>query len=933
MKYLPNRLSAAVALLSGVIVSPVVTAQGQLEEVIVTATKTETSIQDTPIAVSAFSQDQLDNALINDTVNLQFNVPNMLMTKGNFTGSDIRIRGIGAGAIGSAGDSGVGVHVNGVYLNSSRIFETQFFDTERVEVLRGPQGTLYGRNTTGGVVNILTARANSDEMSGNIEAQVGNYSSKQFKGHINVPITDSLSMRAAGFWLDRDGFVDNEFNGNDIDDREMYSGRISLRWQGENTDVNLMYNYFEEDDNRARSQKQACNTDPDGILGCLSGKKLGYGVANSAAGITASLGRNAGAILGGSNAVMAGIGAATGNAFGNTALAANIPNSAFPVNDFENSINPNDPRKVFMDFDPTYKSDESIISLDIVHDFDSFTLTSLTGLANSTVDSQEDYEKAVPSESWEAQLQAYADLGNTAALPYELFADQVPASLAPFITDVATGIPGVGLWAGNPTLQQFENGVPVLMPDGSTRNVFNSFGVDQSENDTEQFSQEFRLQTNFDGDWNFLAGAFYLDYETETHYVVRSSGLVHSGLTLPIVPALYPAPAGEPGSPQSQSNPYMLGYDNDTRKYELETWALFGEAYWSVTDKLTATLGLRYSDEQKDGKQRTLYLTFLDNALGEDNGYFFPTYDSQETTGRLNLTYDWSDDIMMYGTLATSYKSGGFNPISNTSSLVDPAQGGDPSLAQFEPEFIDSLELGIKTTILDGSMQLNASAFYYDYQDLQVSKIVQVTSINENTDATIMGFEGELLWAPTTNLRLSANIALLDSEIDDFATVDTSNPNGLNTTEGVCSQNGNNYLNPNGEPCSTPGLSTGVEISQDGNSIGGSPDASVNLGIAYTFNLSNAMDLTLQSNYYWQDEYYARNFYSEIDVVDEWGVWNASARLESTDGSWYVDGWIKNILDDDYVTGQYLTSAVSSLFTNQFILDPQTYGMTLGYNW
>jgi outer membrane receptor protein involved in Fe transport len=156
MNQVPKGLSAA-ALVATVAVSSVT--QAQLEEVIVTATKIETSIQDTPIAVSAFTQDQLDSQLINDTMNLQFSVPNMTMTKQNFTANDIRIRGIGSGAIGPAGDSGVGIHINGVYQTSTRIFETQYFDTERVEVLRGPQGTLYGRNTTGGVVNVITAKA------------------------------------------------------------------------------------------------------------------------------------------------------------------------------------------------------------------------------------------------------------------------------------------------------------------------------------------------------------------------------------------------------------------------------------------------------------------------------------------------------------------------------------------------------------------------------------------------------------------------------------------------------------------------------------------------------------------------------------------------------------------------------------------------------
>ena len=118
-----NRIAAALA---SAAVLGTHYAQAQLEEVIVTASKIESSIQDTPIAVSAFTQGQLDSQLINDTMNLQFAVPNMTMTKQNFTANDIRIRGIGSGAIGPAGDTGYGIHINGVYQTSTRIFETQF---------------------------------------------------------------------------------------------------------------------------------------------------------------------------------------------------------------------------------------------------------------------------------------------------------------------------------------------------------------------------------------------------------------------------------------------------------------------------------------------------------------------------------------------------------------------------------------------------------------------------------------------------------------------------------------------------------------------------------------------------------------------------------------------------------------------------------------
>jgi iron complex outermembrane receptor protein len=915
-------------------------AQGQLEEIIVTATKTETSLQDTPIAVSAFSQDQLDSALINDTMNLQFNVPNMLMGKGNFNSSEVRIRGIGAGAVGSSGDNGVGIHVNGVYLNNSRIFETQFFDTERVEVLRGPQGTLYGRNTTGGVVNVITAKPNADELSGHIEATVGNYSNTQSRGHINIPITDNLALRASGMWMNRDGFVDNEFNGNEIDDRDMWSARLSLAWTGENTDATLMVNYFEEDDNRARSQKQACNKDPEPILGCIPGKAT-YGVANSGAGIGGSLLGIASDILEGSNVVMGVVAPdLTGDVYGNRALAANIPNSRWPADDYANSPNPKDMREVYMDFDPTYEADETIVSLEINHNIGDYRFTSLTGYSTSTVDSQEDYEKSVASEDWALQYQALADLAETPALPAAFapaLEDAGAAALIPFITDIATGVPGVGIWAGNPAIAELRDGLPLLLPDGSTYLTTGAYGVDQSKASPEQWSQEFRVATEFDGDWNFLVGAFYLDYETETHYVVRNSALALPGVIIPIDPArAFPAPYGEVGSASSETDPHNWGYDNDTRKYELETWALFGEAYWDVTDQLTVTAGIRYSDEDKKSKQRVIYSVFQGiPSVDENNSYIHPEYDSQETTGRLNLTYNMSDEIMMYGNIARSYKSGGFNPISGDSPLLDPAQGGSAKNAGFEPEYVNSAEFGIKTTLMNGSLQLNGTGFFYDYEDLQVSKIVSVTSLNVNTDATIWGFEGEMLWAPTEALRLSATLSYLDTEIDGFSTYDTSNPNAQGTTDGIISCNGINWLSDDPADCGdTSGLSSGVPIDQDGNNIQGSPEYSYNLGAAYTFfDLGGIGDLTISTNYYWQDEFYARNFNSESDTIDEWEVWNASARLQSSDDTWYAEAWIKNILDDDYVTGQYLTSSVSSLFTNQFILDPQTYGGTVGYRW
>ena len=114
----------------------------------------------------------------------------MLMSKEQFTGASITLRGIGNLAIGSASSGGTGNLFNGVFLNNGRIFEMEFYDAERIEVLRGPQGTLYGRNTTAGVINFIT-RKPEDEFGGNVVVEAGNYDYGKVKGALNIPLSDT----------------------------------------------------------------------------------------------------------------------------------------------------------------------------------------------------------------------------------------------------------------------------------------------------------------------------------------------------------------------------------------------------------------------------------------------------------------------------------------------------------------------------------------------------------------------------------------------------------------------------------------------------------------------------------------------------------------------------------------------------------------------
>jgi len=970
MKSHANKLAVAVAACS-LSLSGLTQAQ-KLEEVVVTASKVEASIQDTPIAVSAFSQEQLDAQLINDASAMQFSVPNLTQTKGNFTAGDIRIRGIGSGAVGSFGDSGVGIHVNGIYQVATRIFETQFLDMERVEVLRGPQGTLYGRNTTGGVINLITAKADPTEFSASLDGTVGNYGANQGRFHVNAPLSDTLAFRAAGMMLNRDGFTENVFTGNDVDDRSLWSGRLSFTWDaGENTQVNFMYSLFEEDDSRMRSQKQACNRDPAGILGCLPGNPT-YGVANTSGGISGSLMNTIGTINSNVQSLLAlsdqlGITGSMSNAM---LLGPNVAagTTAFGPTDFINDNNPDDRRKVNMDYEPTYFAEEEMFQLQLVHEEGDLTYSWSTGYTENNFSSTEDYEKGVADSNWQPTLDTFVDLGNATALSggqYQALLcglAGVPAAACgiPGVTDIgvlgpATGLnalapfmvesvpgSGVALWAGNSALLGgYGAGVPVLMPDGSLVYASKNFGADESMSDNEGWSHEFRVQSNYDGNLNFMLGAMNLDYQSRNRYVVRSTGLAFPGQVLPINAAVFPAPFGA-ANPHDEVNPHMQGYENDTRLYELDAQALFGELYYDVNEDLRLTFGARYSEEQKSSKQRTIYVTFADLPPLDptNNAYGVPKYDQEEFTWKMNATYNMSNDTMVYGTISSSFKSGGVNPISVDDDLADPAAGGDPANLGFKPEFVDAFEIGMKTTFMDGAAQFNGAFFFYDYKDMQQSKIVSVTSLNQNSDAEITGFEGELRMLLTDNLEFTANVGWVDAEIGEYDTVDTANPNARGTTEGVVSVNGVNFIVPyvdasgNLVPvdysrCDQPAPfpCAGYRQSLAGNQIALTPEFNYNLGLIYKSEMGG-MPLALQTNYYWQDKMYTTNFNTPGTEIEDWSMWNANARLMGD--SWYAELWVRNILDDDNITGGYLTSSVSNLFTNQFILEPRTYGLTVG---
>ncbi len=934
-----------------------------IEEIVVTAQRTAQSLQDVPIAVTAFDAQALQRQQINNPLDIQLTLPNITFTKGNFTGSSFTIRGIGDLCVGVTCDSATAIHSEGMPLFATRLFEAEFFDLERVEVLRGPQGTLFGRNATGGVVNFVNAKPKFDAIHAAGEIEYGNYESIRVKGMFNLPITDTLAVRVAGTYLKRDGFTENLFNNTRIDGRDLYAIRGSIRWQPtEDTTVDAMAYYFRENDDRSRIQKQLCQTDPTGVLGCLPGRRdFGYINANSTFVGTLS-----------SREFLTTQG---GAGFGALGLGSVYGTDAY---NFAGNVNPANVRQVRTDYVPTYFAEEEQYMLRVQHDFGSIK-AQVTGMyQRNAVDSSVDYNLTVFNP-------AVANAGlATAAFP------QVGAAIrsgAQFCTSLAEES-GLGAYGGN----RFCSATPQ--------------DFDRSNQIVRGKTLEAIVTSEFDGKFNFLVGGIYVDTVLpENSYYVNSWGIDY-------LVGVLGGGAGYLGTPF---------FRNNTNRFTLKSYGIFGEAYYNITDNLKITAGLRYNNDEKNVSARSTLASFFVPFGQTGNVFNAPAAASfdgdpnragiqafsvrevsfSEVTGRAVIDWQITDDNLIYFSYSRGYKSGGINP---------PLQPIFAVPDTFTPEFIDAFEIGSKNSFLDGKLRANVTAFYYKYKGLQLSRITARTSVNDNVDANVFGVEGEFILSPVRDLVFNINASYLDTRVasDKFlanprdpsggrsdAVIIKDITNGSNcavvpTTPGnAAGANAyvttvNNLINAgtvslrapvNGvQPPGIPGaglraptafptdsglngatgafsacaalgalassvgvnfggvqmLPEGVTTNLRGNDLPQAPNYKFSIGAQYTI---HAGDLALvpRIDVAHTGESFGNIFNGAINRIPAYTVVNAQVQLNGKDDKWYVRAFIQNMTNNNAITGLYVTDQSSGLFTNIFTLEPRRYGVAAGF--
>jgi iron complex outermembrane recepter protein len=414
--------------------------------------------------------------------------------------------------------------------------------------------------------------------------------------------------------------------------------------------------------------------------------------------------------------------------------------------------------------------------------------------------------------------------------------------------------------------------------DGFDTLFVNYFQADSSK----QFTQEFQL-TNSDADarLQWIVGAFYLDESADTF----------TG-----IPFLAFGP--------NAMAPYII-WDGASNT---QSYAVFGQGTYSFTDRLRLTLGARYNKDEKDG-----FLNYDLFGLG-----VFPRQaldDSWDSvTPKLGIDFDFSEDVLGYFSATRGFKSGGFNLI----AFQDP----------YDPEYLWAFETGLKSKSADGRIIANIGAFYYDYKDMQVGKVVNLSATVANAGAaTIKGAEAEVRAVVGGGLELNLGLSWLDAKYDEFETQDP----GFS-----------------GNPSAPGALGCGVQVGAPAVGMAPpnqnisladcrlprAPEFQGNIGLAWNTPVANGGSVGFRGDYAYRSKQFFTQFNRESVAQDGYGVLNARFSYRSPSDRWSIAAYGNNLTDKDYfVTVLESGVAAGGTVVPQAVVGaPRTYGIVFDYN-
>ena len=719
----------------------------QLEEIIVTAQKRAESLQDVPISMTALSGDKMDEAGITSFNELNGFVPNLSIAE-NAVNTIITMRGISVGANQSFEQS-VGVYVDGIHYGKSRQIRTGLFDLQQLEVLRGPQGILFGKNTLAGAINVTTAEPTigAEGISGKIALTAETDNGEMVEGHLNYSPSDSLAFRFAFRDQKDDGYIDNSFPGAQpampTTDEEIW--QFTTMWEPTDS-TSVKFTHSKSEFERVGGPGVIHSFSP--IAPIPASNALMYGVMNMvypdyAAEVAANDGsttfRDAVSI-------------------GGCALEESVGMSS--------SVCANGGERP--EGTDTSAEDTALV---IEMETDSgFTFTSVTG--RNTYD----YQDGMDADWMPVQFIGRSDISS-----YEQTSQEFRIASP---TDQRFSWVGGVYWSE--AEQEIDRSVVV---DGTLGNP-----------NAVQFVTGFGALTgadDFDGDLAAAqAGAMAAgtpSFLAFSKAQIAGAVLGAQGITDPAtIGAWMASPTGVAtlGAMWGVDGVAMWNQAGRVSYYnqETDTTAAFFQGTYQLRDDLTLTAGVRYTEEEKKAIARAdlvsahtglatpnadPFLAALQSASFDVWAHdFAEDRSTNQLVPAVNLQWERSDTSKYYISYSEGFKSGGFNSVDDQNPVVTTA-GPQPTVPgvgfEYDDETAKSWEIGGKHVLMDGAMNFNWAYFNSEYEDQQVSTFVGLGFVVANAATSeIQGLEMDMAWQATDRLFLSASLAFLDGEYGEF---------------------------------------------------------------------------------------------------------------------------------------------------------------------
>ncbi len=861
-------------------------ALAQSDEIIVTATKRPQTLQEVPIAVSVVSADTIEKSNVRDLIDIQTSVPSLRVTQlQNASQTNFVIRGFGNGANNPGIESSVGVFIDGVYRSRSAAAILDLPTLERVEILRGPQSTLFGKNVSAGAISITT-KSPQFEWGGSVEATYGNFDQINFKGSLTGPISDTLAFRVSGSTNNRDGYYTNIVDGTDQNERDRWAVRGQLLWEPSDTmSFRLIGDYNKLDEN------------------CCGAIQVINGPATQLIGAPAPFG-----------------------------LGAPISPAGDPF-----------ARQVALDTDTFNMLEGKGVSLQADWDLGGVALTSITSYREQSDNTDTDVDFSGADLATNPQDRNYqtftqelrlASVGDNRfdwmiggfyfdeSVAFQrdvIFGSEirqfVDLQLAGFGTDLLT------VEGASQVAQALTTGPGALFPEflpmsgaAGALAFGSSFAPGTGVEGTYTLDDtSFSVFGQFDYDitdrLTISGGIAYLDDSKEatgisnltdafsnlnlSDFATTGGSFVAASVFGGSIPGAFGGPiAFDPSNPV----PFLTAAGTwafvDPVAFGAAQAAAVGTANFLLAGDPTLNpllpltgLGIvQFFDPQ---------VNFPNGADPLDNGML----DDNKVTYTARLAYDVTDNLNAYFTYATGWKAGAFN-LSSDSRAPDPVTGFGRTAA---PEEVRLFELGFKASF-DGGF-INIALFDQEIEGFQ-SNVFNGTGFDlaNAGKQSSRGFEVDSSYAPWDPLTLTFGITYLDPQYDSFTMAGCTPFDVVNCSMGEAFRD------------------------LSGTRVPGVHEISISTSATWTHDFSDTMSGFARVEYLHESDVpLIENIPASITRAVN--LMNVSVGLE-TESGFEVIGWARNVTNDEYFL-QGFPTVVQSGSVSAYTNAPRTYGITV----